>query len=67
MAEYRFCLLGHECEPAASCFFDAESDDEARIIGKELLSDTAFTYIQVWCQDRLVLYTNKSHLREWSR
>jgi hypothetical protein len=31
------------------------------------LNDTAFTYIQVWCQDRLVLYTNKSHLHEWSR
>jgi hypothetical protein len=60
MAEYRICLFGHESEPATSCFIDADSDDEARNIGRELLTDTAFTQIQVWRQDRLILYTAKS-------
>ena len=60
MAEYRFCLFGHESQPAESCFVNADSDDEARNIGRELLTDTAFTQIQVWRQDRLILYTTKS-------
>ena len=60
MSEYRFCLFGHDSQPASSCFIDAESDDEARTIGRELLTDTAFTQIQVWRQDRLILYTAKS-------
>ena len=67
MAEYRFCLLGHEREPETSCLIEADTDDEACTIGKELLGDTAFTHIQVWCKDRLVLYTNTSHLGEWAR
>ena len=60
MAEYRFCLFGHEHQPATTCFVEADSDDEARIIGRDLLSDTAFTQIEVWRQSCLILYTHKS-------
>ena len=60
MVQYRFCLLGRESQPATSCFIDADSDDEAQTIGRELLSETAFTQIQVWRQDHLILYAAKS-------
>jgi hypothetical protein len=66
MAEYRICLFGHDGESAASCFIDAESDDEARTIGRELLTDSTYTQIQVWRQDRLILYTTKSSPGDFS-
>ena len=67
MAEYRFCLFDNEGQAAANCFVDADDDDEARIIGRDLLSDSAFILVEVWCKDRLILYTDKPHFSEWSR
>jgi hypothetical protein len=66
MAEYRFCFFGNETQSSTNCLVDADNDDEARFIGRELLSDTTFTLIEVWCKNRLVLYTDKPHFREWT-
>ncbi len=67
MAEYRFCLFDNEGHAATNCFVDADDDDEARIIGRELLTETPFTLIEVWCKDRLVLYRDKPPFSEQLR
>ena len=65
MAEYRFCLFYNEGQAATNCFVEADSDDEARIIGRELLTETTYNLIEVWRKDRLILYTDKPPFGEW--
>jgi hypothetical protein len=54
MPKYRFSSLGVDGAVQSSCVMEVESDDEARAIAGELLTENQSDTIEVWDILRLV-------------